>query len=109
VVKERAVASAGDATAPALTVIRTVVASASVAAIIVDAIMPTLVASIVDAVVPFVRAHVMLALLMFGRIIAATARLRDRGHGDSSCGGEHGQGLRVAGVHVEDSSSWIAM
>ena len=104
-----------------LTVVRTVVATASVttivtaaimptvAAIIVAAIMPTLGAIVIDTVVPYVIAHLMLALLMVGRIIAAAARLSDGRYRDGTGEGEHGQAFGVAGMHLGIPPRVVAM
>jgi hypothetical protein len=88
-------------------VVGAVVAAAAVAAIVVPAIVPA-VALTLKAVVPPVMSHLMLTLLVVGRIIAAAACLSNGRYRDGAGGGQHGQSLRVAGMHV-GFLSWIAM
>ncbi len=78
----------------------TVVAATSIAAIAIGAVMAALWAIIVDAVMPDVMAQLMLAVLMVHGIVAAASCLGDGGYREGAGDGERGQGLCVTGLHV---------
>jgi hypothetical protein len=81
-----------------------VVATAPVASVVVEAIMPVAAAIVIDTVVAPVMANLMLALLMVRRVIAAVSRLCDSRHGDRSNRRHRDQGSGVAGMHLYRSS-----
>jgi uncharacterized membrane protein len=84
----------------ALAVVRAVVAAARIPTIVIAAIVPAFAAIVGAAVVPGAVVHLVLALLMVGRIVAATVRLSDGWNRDGTGESERGQGFRETGVHV---------
>jgi hypothetical protein len=112
--------------------IRTVVAAASTAAIVVAAIVPALAAIVIEPVmppfpaivepivpalaaiviepiVPYVVGDLMLTLLMVGRIVAAALCLSDGRYRDGAGCGERYQRFRVARVHLWSPPLGVAM
>lgn len=74
-----------------------------------DAVVPVLAAIVVDAVVPSVMAHLVLTLVMVRRIIAAAARLGDGRYREGTGDGKCSQTSRVTGVHVGIPPRGVAM